>query len=111
MFQGVYLAERYRRLVPGAVRRALKVVTGSPDATGWRRRLSALCEYGSAPLRESFRERMGFTPQARRALLRQECPASHSAEHIYADRLARLRDLPDADALRRTLFETVLPND
>ena len=112
MFQGVYLAERYRRLVPGAVRRALKVVTGSPDATGWRRRLGALCEYGSAPLRESFRERMGFTPQARRALLRQDWrPASHSAEHIYADRLARLRDLPDADALRRTLFETVLPND
>jgi asparagine synthase (glutamine-hydrolysing) len=111
-FQGVYLAERYRRLVPAGVRHILQVATGSPDATGWRRRLGALSEYGAAPLAQSFRNRMGFAPQARRALLRPDWrPAAHQAEHIYRDRLADLRALPDSDALRRTLFGTFLPND
>jgi asparagine synthase (glutamine-hydrolysing) len=111
-FQGVYFAERYRRLVPHGVRQLLHVATGSPDATGWHRRLGALCEYGSAPLLQSFRNRMGFGPDERRALLRKDWRAApHTAEHIYADRLARLRALPDADALRRTFFETFLPND
>ncbi len=111
-FQGVYLAERYRRLVPAGVRRTLQVATGSPDARGWRRRLGALCEYGAAPLAQSFRNRMGFAPQARRALLRPDWrPAAHQAEHIYRDRLAGLQALPDSDALRRTLFGTFLPND
>lgn len=111
-FQGVYLAERYRRIVPRHVRHVLQVATGSPDATGWRRRLGAVCEYGSAPLCESFRNRMGFAPDARRALLRTDWRTpSHRAEHIYSDRLSRLRALPDADALRRTFFETFLPND
>jgi asparagine synthetase B (glutamine-hydrolysing) len=43
--------------------------------------------------------------------LLQDPPAGHRAEHIFADRLARWRALPDADALRRTWVETHLPND
>src|SRR6266705_1062468 len=59
----------------------------------------------------SFRNRMGFAPRERARLLVGGAAADHSAEHIYQERLARLATLPDADALRRTFFETFLPND
>jgi asparagine synthase (glutamine-hydrolysing) len=55
---------------------------------------------------------MGFTPEQRARLLsRRGDHASHHAEHVYAERLTAWSNLNDADALRRTFFETFLPND
>lgn len=111
-FRAAYWAVWYRRFVPGVVRRALE--SGTRDITGdsWRRRTAALFEYGAGPLAASFRNRMGFAPDQRRRLLRDRNDhATHHAEHVYAERLARWGGLHDADALRRTFFETFLPND
>lgn len=112
-FRGVYLAERYRQVVPGIVRRALHASSRGVTIEGWRRRAAALFEYGVGPLADSFRNRMGFTPEQRTRLLRERRAAGHSAEHIYADRLRRwgAAGFSDAEALRRTFFETFLPND
>ncbi len=111
-FRGVHLAERYRRMVPGILRRLLHESSRGITTDGWRRRAAALFEYGSGPIAESFRNRMGFTLQ-QRAQLMSVGPgvAAHLAEHVYGDRLRRWRALPDAEALRRTFLETFLPND
>ena len=110
-FRGVQLAAVYRRWVPAALRRLLRDRTAGVTADSWRRRAAALFEYGAEPLAGSFRNRMGFTRRERARLLADGPSAGHSAEHIYYDRLTRLQALPDADALRRTFFETFLPND
>ncbi len=110
-FRGVRLAKTYRRL-PALSRRVLRKMTGAGGGTAWGRRLEALCEYGLAPLASSFRNRMGFSEPDRRALLgSNQGDPHHTAEHIYRERLARLGELPDADALRRTFYETYVPND
>jgi asparagine synthase (glutamine-hydrolysing) len=55
---------------------------------------------------------MGFAPDDRARLLQGRGDGlGHAAEHIYAERLGRLEGIPDADALRRTWYETYLPND
>jgi asparagine synthase (glutamine-hydrolysing) len=113
-FRGVYLAERYRQVVPGIVRRVLHASSRGVTMEGWRRRAAALFEYGVGPLADSFRNRMGFTPEQRARLLGKRFGASaHPAEHVYADRLRRWSEagFTDAEALRRTFFETFLPND
>ena len=110
-FRGVYLGERYRRWVPAPVRRSIRNATRDAGAQGWLRRAGALFEYGSGPLRESYRNRMGFDATLRAELLGGRPRSGHRAEHVYAERLARYADLPDADALRRTFFETYLAND
>lgn len=109
-FRGVHLGQQFRRWVPSPVRRLLHAATGGVTREGWLRRAGALFEYGLGPISESYRNRMGFNAQERSALLRGAIPG-HSAEHVYAERLERFRSLPDADALRRTFFETYLPND
>jgi asparagine synthase (glutamine-hydrolysing) len=109
-FRGVRLGQRYRRWVPSPVRRLLHAATDGLTREGWLRRAGALFEYGVGPISESYRNRMGFSGRERSALLRGAVPG-HSAEHVYAERLERFRNLPDADALRRTFFETYLPND
>jgi asparagine synthase (glutamine-hydrolysing) len=109
-FRGVTLAAVYRRLVPRHVRRLLWKSTRSFTADDWRRKLGAVFEYGVLPLSASFRNRMGFATNERASLLRRG-PVLHDAEHIYADRLSRWSNLPDADALRHVLYETYLPND
>ncbi len=109
-FRGVRLGQRYRRWTPAPVRRLLRNATSGATREGWLRRAGALFEYGAEPIRDSYRNRMGFGPRARAELLRGPV-AGHRAEHIYAERLDRFRALPDADALRRTFFETYLPND
>lgn len=111
-FRAAYLAEHYRRWVPATVRRLLRERTRGITAPSWRRRAAALFDYGAGPLAQSFRNRMGFTREERGRLLRDaERVNGHIAEHVYAERLRRWASLPDADALRRTFFETFLPND
>ena len=111
-FRAAYWAVWYRRLVPGVLRRALEARTRDVTGDSWRRRTAALFEYGAGPLALSFRNRMGFAPDQRQRLLhRRGDDAGHHAEHVYADRLTRWGGLHDADALRRTFFETFLPND
>ena len=112
-FRAAHLAQRYRRVVPGRLRRMLHARTQGITADTWRRRVAALFEYGAGELfADSFRNRMGFTPAQRAQLLRNGAgPRGHKAEHVYAERLRRWATLPDSDALRRTFFETYLPND
>jgi asparagine synthase (glutamine-hydrolysing) len=112
-FRAAHLAERYRRLVPSRLRRMLHSRTDGITVDSWRRRAAALFEYGAGSrFADSFRNRMGFTPAQRAQLLRDGTGVrGHVAEHVYADRLRRWAALPDADALRRTFFETYLPND
>jgi asparagine synthase (glutamine-hydrolysing) len=111
-FRAAYWAVWYRRLVPAPLRRALEARTRDITVDGWRRRTAALFEYGAGPLASSFRNRMGFAPQQRARLLGGRGDHGlHRAEHVYAERLARWHNLNDADALRRTFFETFLPND
>ena len=110
-FRAAYWAVWYRRLVPGSLRLALEARTRDITGDGWRRRMAALFEYGAGPLAASFRNRMGFSPEQRARLLRAGDRTSHQAEHVYADRLTRWGHLNDADGLRRTFFETFLPND
>jgi asparagine synthase (glutamine-hydrolysing) len=69
-------------------------------------------EYGADSLASSFRNRMGFAPEQRARLLGDRgSSGAHRAEHVYAERLSHWSNLNDADALRRTFFETFLPND
>lgn len=110
-FRAAYWAVWYRRLVPGSLRLALEARTRDITGDGWRRRMAALFEYGAGPLASSFRNRMGFSPEQRARLLREGDRTSHQAEHVYADRLTHWGHLNDADGLRRTFFETFLPND
>jgi asparagine synthase (glutamine-hydrolysing) len=111
-FRAVYLAAWYRRIVPGPMRRLLHTSTRGVTIDSWRRRAAALFEYGSSPLAASFRNRMGFAANERARLLRgQRLSPAHEAEHVYADRLRHWAHLEDGDALRRTFFETFLPND
>ena len=109
-FRAVRLAARYRAAVPASLRRALHGVTHG-ITTGSGRRLAAFLEYGAEPLVHSFRNRMGFSSEERQQLQRSPGSTPHTAEHIYADRLARWKELADADALRRMFVETFLPND
>lgn len=110
-FRAAQIAEHYRRWVPASVRRMLRDYTQHITTDSWGRRLGALFEYGATSLSDSFRNRMGFSRAERCRLLRQgQNPSGHVAEHIYEQRLRRWVDLPDADALRRTFFETFLPN-
>ena len=109
VFAGVRLAERLRGLAPSAVVQQARSLLGDDTAAGIRNKLDALLEYAGRPLAESFRNRMGWNYVARRSLLR--VPEPWRAESIYRDRLARLAHLPDADALRRTIIRTWLPND
>ena len=111
-FRGVRYAEAYRRWTPGPLRQLLWRATRSVTRDQPLRQLAAVFEYGSAPLWASFRNRMGFSAEERQRLLApHQAMNGHVAEHIYADRLMQWRDLPDADALRRTWTETHLPND
>lgn len=112
-FRAAHLAERYRRIVPGTLRRMLHARTQGITADTWRRRAAALFEYGAGgTFADSFRNRMGFTPAQRAQLLHDGAGSrGHVAEHVYVERLRRWGTLPDADALRRTFFETYLPND
>lgn len=110
-FRGVHLAQRYRALIPGMLRRRLHASTRDVTVEGWGRRAAALFEYGVGPLEGSFRNRMGFSAEQRVRLLGGHDSAPHLAEHIYADRLRRWAGWPDAEALRRTFLETFLPND
>lgn len=111
-FQGVRLAAGYRRAIPASVRRALWRWSREFARNDWRQKLGALLEYGALPLDQSFRNRMGFSASERAALLRDgRKGGDHHAEHVYADRLREWLHLPDADALRRTFYETFLPND
>ena len=110
VFRGVRMAAAYRRAVPSAVRGALLRAAAADGASPRLRQVAALLEYGASDLARGFRNRQAFSPEARRALLRHPA-AGHQAEHIYRDRLAHWRGLPDADALRRTWIETHLPND
>ena len=111
-FRGVWLAEKYRHVVPKPVRDWLWKWNHSRTANGWRRGAEAILEYGRLDLALSFRNRMGFSEEQRRRLLpRTGNGHAHFAEHIYAQRLRSHAQLPDADALRRTLLETYLPND
>lgn len=110
-FRAAHLAEWYRRFVPARLRRHLHLRSRGITNDSWRRRAAALFEYGSGPLAMSFRNRMGFAPDERARLLGGRQSSEHRAEHVYADRLARWAFLEDADALRRTFFETFLPND
>ena len=109
VFNGVRLAERLRGMAPGGALRALRSLAGDDRSAGFRNKLDALLEYASAPLAQSFRNRMGWSFDARRRLLQN--PEREPAEAIYARRLAACEHLPDADALRRTLLGTWLPND
>lgn len=108
VFDGVRRAEQMRRAVPGPLIRTLRGA-GDDTSAGFRNKLDALLEYASGPLAHSFRNRMGWDAAARRRLLRR--PEVEAAEFIYRRRLERLIHLPDADALRRTLLGTWLPND
>ncbi len=109
VFNGVRMAERVRRLAPQGVLRGLRRLAGDDRTGGPRNKLDALLEYAGAPLAQSFRNRMGWSRAARARLLHR--PEPEAAESIYARRLAGLDHLPDADALRRTLLGTWLPND
>jgi len=111
-FRGVHLASYYRRVVPRAMREVLWRATRHLTLDDWRRRTAALLEYGAHPLAMSFRNRMAFAADDRARLLRKSVEGTgHRAEHIYGERLARWSTMPDADALRRTWYETYLPND
>lgn len=110
-FRGVHLSAYYRRVVPRMVRDALWRATRGVATQDWRRGMAAVCEYGRDTLAVSFRNRMAFGPEDRARLLGERTTGSHRAEHIYADRLRSWANLPDADALRRTWYETYLPND
>ena len=109
VFGGVRLAERVRGLVPAKLLHRIREAAGDDTTAGPRNKLDALLEYAAAPAAASFRHRMGWNAAARRRLLRQAEPVP--AERIYGDRLAQLTHLPDADALRRVLIRTWLPND
>ncbi len=108
VFDGVRRAAQLRHAAPGAVLKAMRAV-GDDTAPGFRNKLDALLEYASAPISHSFRNRMGWDAAGRSRLLR--VPEREPAEAIYRRRLERLAHLPDADALRRTLIGTWLPND
>ena len=108
VFDGVRRAAQLRRVAPPRFLRALRAV-GDDTAPGVRNKLDALLEYASAPIAHSFRNRMGWDAAGRRRLLR--VAEREPAEVIYRRRLERLTHLPDADALRRTLIGTWLPND
>ena len=108
VFDGVRRAAQVRRVAPGSLIRAMRGA-GDDTAPGIRNKLDALLEYASAPIAQSFRNRMGWDAAGRSRLLRT--PEQEPAESIYRRRLARFAHLPDADALRRTLLGTWLPND
>ncbi|HEU4829198.1 MAG TPA: asparagine synthase (glutamine-hydrolyzing) [Gemmatimonadales bacterium] len=108
VFEGVRRAEQLRRILPAPLIRGFRVA-GDDTSPGIRNKLDALLDYASAPLAASFRNRMGWEAAARRRLLR--IPEREPAEWIYRRRLERYAHLPDADALRRTLLGTWLPND
>lgn len=111
-FRAAYWAVWYRRLIPGGLRRVLEARTRGVTGDSWRRRAAAMFEYGAGSLASSFRNHMGFAPEQRaRPLGDRGSSGSHRAEHVYADRLIHWSNLNDADALRRTFFETFLPND
>jgi asparagine synthase (glutamine-hydrolysing) len=110
-FRAARYTAPYRRWVPGAVRRLLRERTRSVTRAGWLRRAAALFDYGAGAFAESYRNRMGFSDEERGRLLREGGGANgHRAEHVYAERLRRWSGLPESDALRRTFFETYLPN-
>jgi asparagine synthase (glutamine-hydrolysing) len=110
-FRAVRLAEQYRRMTPSSLRAFLRRSTQGLSAEWWRR-IAGFTEFGHAPLQVSYRNRAGFAAEERRALLvRNGGEPAHRAEHIYVERLRRFAALPDADALRRTFYETSLPND
>lgn len=109
VFAGVRLAERVRRFMPARVLREARALLGDDTSAGARNKIDALLEYAGQPIAESFRNRMAWDRAARHRLLR--APEAGAAELIYRDRLERLTHLPDADALRRTLLGTWLPND
>ena len=94
--------------MPATLIRAMRPA-GDDTAPGFRNKLDALLEYASQPLATSFRNRMGWDAAGRSRLLRH--PERDRAESIYRRRLERFGHLPDADALRRTLIGTWLPND
>ncbi|HKC46001.1 MAG TPA: asparagine synthase (glutamine-hydrolyzing) [Gemmatimonadales bacterium] len=111
-FRAAYWAVWYRRLVPGGVRRVLEASTRGITGDSWRRRAAAMFEYGADSLATTFRNRMGFASEQRTRLMGDHSsPGAHRAEHVYAERLTHWNSLNDADALRRTFFETFLPND
>ncbi len=109
VFAGVRMAAALRRVAPAGLIRRARALLGDERTGGPRNKLDALLEYASAPLAQSFRNRMGWGPAARARLLRQGETAP--AEGIYRRRLARYAGLDDADALRRTLLGTWLAND
>jgi asparagine synthase (glutamine-hydrolysing) len=112
-FGGVHWAQVYRRIVPSVLRVALRALTRGVVSNGLWRRAAAVFDYGAGPLHESYRNRIGFAAFERSALLKPAANSAvhHRAEHVYRDRLAKLRGLPDADALRRVFYETYLAND
>jgi asparagine synthase (glutamine-hydrolysing) len=111
-FRAVHFAAGYRRITASWLRTQLSRSTRHHVSRVTAQKLGAFLEYGSKPLESSFRNRMGFSVDQRKRLLRAgSSPNGHDAEHIYAKPLGRWRDLPDADALRRTFYETFLPDD
>ncbi|HET7602737.1 MAG TPA: asparagine synthase (glutamine-hydrolyzing) [Gemmatimonadales bacterium] len=104
-FGGMRAAEAVRRGVPAGVLRGLRPLVGDGQGRGWRNKADAVLEYATA----GFSNRMGWGRSARTALL--AVPETSAPEEHYRVRLARWAGLGSADALRRTLIETRLPDD
>jgi asparagine synthase (glutamine-hydrolysing) len=105
VFQGVRAGAWLRRVVPAPVLSRLRPLVGGRGAAGWRAQADALMQYAT----DGFSNRMGWDPADRARLLRR--PERELQEGLYRTRLARWAGMGAADALRRTLIETSLPND
>jgi asparagine synthase (glutamine-hydrolysing) len=105
MFRGVQAGERLRRVVPRPILRGLRPLTNGAQGRGWRNAADALLQYAT----DGFTNRMGWGPADRKRLL--SSAESSTPESLYSSRLRHWEGLGAADALRRTLLETWLPDD
>jgi asparagine synthase (glutamine-hydrolysing) len=105
MFRGVQAGARLRRVVPGSILRSARPLVGGSRGLGWRNTADALLQYATT----GFTNRMGWGPADRKRLL--SFTESSTPESLYSSRLRHWEGLGAADALRRTLLETWLPDD
>lgn len=104
-FGGVRAAAALQRTIPAGLLGTLRRAMGDAQGRGWRNKAEAVLEYAA----EGFNNRMGWGAAGRAQLLTFDGQAAPEA--VYRSRMKQWARLGPADALRRTLLETRLPDD